>query len=150
MKASRFALALACVLIGLAAGCNKLASWKNQQIQSSNQSAAGSKITPPAQPITVPSDVQAALPLDPAFTILSYSDTGGTVSLTALSQKETTATCEWFLTEMARRGYGSEDNASRILEGLEFISEQAAYKRVWVKVSMNSSDQTTIEIKANK
>ena len=145
--ASRLLLLGALILLA-AAGCSKLAGWRNQQVATSHQLAQGNAITPPATPIALPDDVKAALPLDPSFTTLSYSETGGQVSISLLSAWETAKTCEWLLTQMEARGYYGEDNPSRILEGLDFTAEKAKYKRVRITVSLNTEDQTTIKIEA--
>jgi hypothetical protein len=147
-KVSRLLAALAVLL--LCTGCNQLSSWRNRQIASSHKTAASHKITPPATPVALPADVAQALALDSSFSILSYSEGQGGAEAVALSGKDTTATCEWFLAQMQQRGYASEDNPSRILEGLDFTSSQAEFKLIRIKVTLNTDDQTLVEIKASK
>ena len=145
---NRLLLLGALLLLAAMSGCNKLATWRNQQVATSHQLAQGNKITPPSTPVQVPDDVRAELPLDPSFTTLSYSESGGEVRMSLLSAWDTTKTCEWLLTQMQQWGYEIGDNPSRILEGLDFTYEKAKYKRVRITVSLNTEDQTTVAIEA--
>jgi len=151
MKASSLVVALA-LLATMLAGCNKLAAWRNAQVAESHRIAQGSKITPPTPPITVPDDVRSALPIDPSFTVLSFSQTDSSVRVTLLSAWDTQRTTEWLYAEMQRRGYENQDNPSRMLEseGLEYTCTGAKYPNVRIRVGMNTAEQATVDIAAGE
>jgi hypothetical protein len=147
-------LSLGLVLIGalaLAAGCPS-----KPPANSRHPAAQGAAVATPAPPaagqaIVIPDDVRAALPFDPSFTPLEFSDSGGEVRLKALSAWDTQRTSEWLLAEMEHRGYTSEDNPSQILQGLAFTNAQAKYTSVMVKATLHGtgdSEQCTVEITA--
>jgi hypothetical protein len=132
----------------LATGCKNIAKWRDQQIAESARVAQGSKITPPARPPVIPSDVRDALPLDPSFTILSYADNAGAVHVLALSAWETTQTAQWVSAWLQQQGYDSEDNPSQILSGMTFTKTGARYESVKATVTLNTADQCTVELTA--
>lgn len=141
--------------LALIAGC-PIKPPPSTRHPASTSPPAASPATPSANPaapaagtaIVIPEDVRAALPLDPSFTLLEYSDGGGEVRVKALSAWDTQQTSEWLLMEMERRGYTSEDNPSQILEGLAFSNAQARYQSVVVKAVLHASKQCTVEITA--
>jgi len=141
----------------LLASCNQLKHWRNGQIQQSRKIAQGSAVTPPAQPPSVPDSVREQLPLDASFTILSYSgggsgtapSTGGTVSLTALSAWDATATAQWLVAKLGALGYDSGDNPSRVLDGAEYHRDSGDYHTLYVKLSLNTAEQCTVELRAS-
>ena len=151
MKASSLVVALA-LLATMLAGCNQLAKWRNSQVAESHRIAEGSKITPPAQPLTLPSDVASALPLDPSFTVLSFSQTDSSVRVTLLSAWDAERTVQWLYADMQRRGYENQDNPSRMLEseGLEYTCTGAKYPNVRIRVGMNTAEQATVDIAAGE
>ena len=130
---------------GLLCGCPQLKEWRDNQIQTSHNLAASAQpVQPPAQPVQLPSDIEAAIPLDPAFTVLVYSQIGDVHNASLLSVWGTQQTIEWLLSEMTARGYSLTDNPSRILEGVDFENAQAKYRTINIKVEENSAQQTLI------
>jgi hypothetical protein len=144
-------LSVGLVLIGalaLAAGCPKPPPASTSQPAAASAAAANPAPPGSGQAIVIPDDVREALPLDPSFTPLEYSDSGGEVHIKALSAWDTQRTSEWLLAEMERRGYTYEDNPSRILEGLTFTNPQAKYTSVMIQATEHLSKQYTVEITA--
>lgn len=132
----------------LAASCNEVDEWRDGQIAESQRIAQGSQITPPEQPISVPDSLRRELPLDDSFTILSYSEAGGAHSVTALSPWKAEQTALWLVSKLGELGYDSGDNPSRVLEGATYQRSRGAYRSLYVKLSLNTSDQTTVEYRA--
>lgn len=143
-------LIVAVCLLSLPA-CTKAAQWRNSQIAQSHASASGSGVKEPSTPVEVPDDVLQALPVDSAFTILSFSDDGSRVQLQALSAWDAQRTSEYVLSTMGSRDYTEADNPSSLLSsGLLFENAQADFKAVMVKVGLNTADQCTLEISADR
>jgi hypothetical protein len=134
----------------LTSSCNEAKQWRDSQVAQSHQIAQGSKVTPPAAPITVPDSVRRELPLDDSFTVLSYSETGSNVTLTALSPWEAEKTALWLVGKLGELGYDSGDNASRVLEGAEYHRDRGTYRTLYVKLSLNTAEQCTVEYRAGK
>ena len=132
--------------------CPQAAQWRNTQVARMQQASSTSRLTPPAQPLAIPAQVAAALPLDPSFTPVQYTATsaGDSVSLVALSAWDTTDTATWMITWLAQRGYQSDDNPSRILEGVEYANAEAPYRTLWVQVTLNTADQCVVTIQATE
>jgi hypothetical protein len=139
---------LLCFVLLLLAGCDQLKAWRNGQVRQMHQLAQGSKVTPPAQPVSVPDSVKDELPLDPTFTVLSYSGSSGSATLTALSPWDGTKTAEWLVARLGQLGYDSGDNASRILDGATYQKSGGAYHSLYVKLSLNTAEQCTVEYRA--
>jgi len=150
MHRATFLIVVLLAACSLLSACNELKQWRNSQIQQSHKIAQGSSITPPAQPISVPDGVRKELPLDDSFTILSYSDSGDTVNLSALSAWDATTTAQWLVARLSELGYDSGDNPSRILEGVEYRRERGDFTALYIKLSLNTSDQCTVEYRASR
>ena len=142
------ALAFLLVLFSLSA-CDMLANWRDNQVQSSHTYAQqGGHVLPPATPITIPQSIARDLPVDPSFTYTLYTDSGGNIFIDAISAWDTLTTTQWMIGKLAQLGYDSGDNASRILEGVDYSgSKNTEYDRIHVKVTLNGSDQCVLEIR---
>lgn len=138
--------------IVLVAGCDVLESWRDGQVDKSKQAAQAGAVALPAQPLVVPGEVYDSLPLDGSQQIVSYqpSSSMDEVELTALSAWSVEETCMWMLGRMQQDGYHTDDNPSRILEGLEFFAADKAYSSIVIKVTMNTADQCLITIVARR
>jgi hypothetical protein len=150
---------LLCAGLLLAPACDQLEGWRDSQVQQSHQAVQGSKVTPPAQPASVPDSVKDELPLDPSFTVLSYSAEGGGhggpphqdnggMTLTALSPWDAEQTALWLVGRLGALGYDSGDNASRVLEGATYTRQTGSYTSLYVKLSLNTAKQCTVEYRA--
>ena len=139
-------LGLLLVVCALSVACNELKDWRNSQIQQSHSAASAGKLAAPAQVINVPTSLTNKLPWDPRFEVVSYSDTGGQFTLTAISPWNTLQTTKWMLTKLSQLGYDSGDNPSRILEGVEYSNPSAKISRLFVKVTLNTHKQCSIEL----
>jgi hypothetical protein len=146
----RLVLLLLLLAILLAASCDQLASWRDGQVAESKRIAKGSQIDPPAQPPSVPDSVRRELPLDGSFTVLTYTEQGGTASLTALSPWDAEKTALWLVGKLGELGYDSGDNASRVLEGATYAKGSGTYRSLYVKLSLNTSEQCTVEYRAGR
>jgi hypothetical protein len=151
-------IATAAVLL-LASSCNEAKQWRDSQVAQSHQIAKGSTVTPPAIPIEVPSSVRRELPLDDSFTVLSYSGPGNgggsppsqdAVLLTVLSPWGAEKTALWLVGKLGELGYDSGDNPSRVLEGTEFHRDRGTYRTLYAKLSLNTSEQCTVEYRGRK
>ena len=142
-------LAVLCVAGGvLASACPQMAEWRDSQIETSHELAAGDRIEPPTTPISVPRKVSQALPLDESFMVLEYSAAGGQtdVYLTALSTWDVEQTTLWMLGELGRLGYTTADNPSRILEGVEYTGQGDSFAILRVQVTSNDAGQCIISL----
>lgn len=135
---------MACMLMLAASGCNELRSWRDSQIQTSHSLASNNAVQAPAQPVSIPSDVERELPIDSSFTALAYSNIGGAHHCEFISAWGAEQTAEWLLAKMSERGYALEDNPSRILEGVEFQNTRAKFPVIKIKVTQNMAEQTLI------
>jgi hypothetical protein len=141
----------AALLLACLPACNKVAQWRNQQIAQSHSSVNSGAVAAPSTAVVIPEDVRRALPIDPGFTLLSYSDDGPQVRLEALSTWDAQRTSEFILGAMSGLGYAETDNPSNLLSsGLLFENAQALFKTVTVKVTLNSAEQCTLEITAQR
>lgn len=136
--------------------CQKLEGWRNKQIQQIHQGASSNnRLTPPTQPIEIPEKDLGDFPADPSFVIVVYSTLGNTTDFQAISGWDAEQTVIWYHTKLNQLGYDSGDNISRILDGATYFPQQdvrpsPAFDEIYVKVSMNTSDQVVIEVKATK
>ena len=67
----------------------------------------------------------------------------------AVSARDTLATCTFLLAELSRLGYESDDNASRILEGVHFRKQQGRIHDLFVHVTMDNDAKCRIEMKSS-
>jgi hypothetical protein len=141
-------IALALLLPG--GSCNQLRDWRNQQVQTSHNLAASPKVSAPATPVALPSDVERNLPVDATFTVLAYTGSGKEQHCQFLSSWDTQRTIEWLLGAMDARGYTLDDNPSRILEGVAFQNPQAEYPVIKIKVEENLAEQTLITMDSSE
>lgn len=144
----RSSLVIALLLAGgaLASGCPQMAEWRDSQIETSHELAAGDRVEPPATPISVPRKVSEALPLNQSFVVLEYTSAGGQtdVYLTALSSWDVEQTTLWMLGELGRLGYTTDDNPSRILEGVEYAGQGDSFTILRVEVTSNNAGQCIV------
>ena len=137
------ALAL-CALVALC-GCPQMAEWRDEQIATSHSLAEPAQaVKVPPTPIKLPVDVERAIPVAQTFTVLAYTQSGGTHHCQVLSSEELEKTIQWLLSEMQSRGYTLDDNPSRVLEGAEFHRDGAEYRSINVKVEQNLAKQVLI------
>ena len=133
-------------------GCQELADWRDAQIKTSHEIGEGSKITVPDPPIQIPDKLYGELPLEAEFTILSYNSNGQSkdVTLAALINQELSDASMWLLTKMAKLGYQSSDNASRILEGVTYTptGSNARYSSIYVKLVYGDAGRSILHLTA--
>jgi hypothetical protein len=139
---------LAILFAALLISCDQFDAWRDGQVAESKRIAKGSKIDPPAQPVSIPDSLRSELPLDGSFTVLTYSEQGGTASLTALSPWNAEKTALWLVQRLGELGYDSGDNASRVLEGATYSKGSGGYRSLYVKLGLNTSEQCTVEYRA--
>gem|GEM_PF-2744059 len=125
-----------------------MAEWRDSQIETSHELAAGDRVEPPATPISVPRKVSEALPLNQSFAVLEYTSAAGQtdVQLTALSSWDVEQTTLWMLGELDRLGYTTDDNPSRILEGVEYAGGGDGFAILRVQVTSNSAGQCIVHL----
>lgn len=136
------------VLLSVLVGCNELDEWRAGQIKASGDAARGSAVEAPETPVEVPSGVRRELPLHDDWTILSYSDASGLPHVRALSTDDTTPIALYLLQRLGELGYEPGDNVSRILEGTVY-SGRGRYTNLFVRVELNTSEQTLITLRAD-
>jgi hypothetical protein len=154
MRSAATSLILTCgvALAVLLSGCPQMARWRDRQIAQSQQIAQGQKVTPPAQPISVPKSVREELPLDDSFVITEYSASAGNreVTVAAISAWDTERTATWMISKLRDMGYDSGENPSEILTGVEYYNADRRYPRLTVKVTLNTADQCLVRLAAAK
>jgi hypothetical protein len=138
-------LALLCLLTA----CPQAAKFRDQQIAESHKLAQGDRITPPVVPPAKAEDFEEELPVDKTWPVLTYLDEGGTLSVKLLSTANAEQTVQWIHNRFAQMGYATNDNFSRILEGVTYAG-QGKYSQIYVKVDLNSSEQVTVELRGTK
>ncbi len=148
MKHYSWVVALVLIVLPLLGSCNELAEWRDNQIKTSHDLVNANKLIPPDPPITIPSKIANQLPWKADFVAITYSAERGEVLITALAPEDTLITTKWMLTRLAQLGYDSGDNPSRILEGVEYTSDNATYGSLYVKVTMNVHEQCSVELRA--
>jgi len=140
---------LICAAVALTlASCKFASQWRDQQVAESHRLAQGDRITPPVSPPAKAADLAADLPVDAGWPVLEYSAGGRSVSAKLLSTQGAEQTTQWVDARMRAMGYDSGDNMSRLLEGATY-SGKGKYAQIWAKVSMNSSEQVTLELKGS-
>lgn len=142
----------AAALLLLAAGCPQAARWRDAQIAQSQRLAQGQRVTPPAQPISIPKAVREELPLDDSFTITEFSGSAGNraVTVAGLSAWDTESTALWMIRKLGQLGYESDENPSEILNGAEYYHPKRRYRRLVVTVTMNTADQCILRLEASE
>ena len=143
-----FVLGLALMTLTLLTyGCDKVERWRDSQVRTSSELARGSEVTPPAQAVEVPDSVREDLPLREEWTILSYSEADGVHSVEALVESDPAAVSQDLHGRLAELGYATADNFSRILEGATYFGP-GDFKSVFVRVTLNTSEQTLVTLRA--
>jgi hypothetical protein len=95
---------------------------------------------------SIPGDIQAKLPIDPSYNVVSYSYLNGEVHAYLTTSQNAMDTTTAVVQRLAELGYDSGDNPSRILEGVEYTSETAAFKRLRVKVTLTDEETCVIQL----
>ena len=150
LKTSLWWLLVWLPLLLMVAACPKLGEWRDRQIATSSNLAQGQQIKKPQQAVSMPPETTEDLPINPSFTVLEYTEHGSHVHVSVLSAWDAQQTTIWLVGEMARRGYESGDNASRILEGATYYHDKARFESIWLKVNLNTASQCSIEMIASE
>jgi hypothetical protein len=130
--------------LALCCSCDEVGRWRDGQIATSNQLAKSGAIEPPEKPVEVPDSIRDDLPLGEQWTILSYADTGGKVSVRALTEDDTARVAFAMLGRLRELGYETDDNPSRILEGVIYSRKD---DKLYVRVELNSAEQSLITLR---
>ncbi|MEZ5338715.1 MAG: hypothetical protein R3F46_10650 [bacterium] len=150
-------IALAALCCTLCCACPFLKPASSPGTSSSNQSAAsqpGSSAAA-AQAQTSPAfridnAIRRELPLEQSMQIeWSHTDDSGNISLMAASGMDTLQTCTFLIAELGRLGYESDDNASRILEGVHYRKTQGRIRDLFVHVTMDNDGKCRVEMKSS-
>jgi hypothetical protein len=149
-RTSRSSLLAVLLLIGgvVLCACPQMAEWRDSQIETSHRLAEGDRVEPPATPISVPRKVSQVLPLDASFVVLEFTAVRmqTDVHLTALSSWDVEQTVLWMLGELGRLGYTTDDNPSRILDGVEYAGQGDSFTMLRVQVTSNGAGQCIVSL----
>jgi hypothetical protein len=89
------------------------------------------------------------LPLDSTFTIESVAEQqGGAVEITAVSAWDTLRTSTYILDSLAKLGYETGDNASRILEGTVYTKPNGKIAEIDIRITLEKDDSCRVMIEA--
>ena len=95
--------------------------------------------------------IERELPLDSSFTIESLSgDLSSGLDVRVSSSMDALKTATFLLGALGGLGYESDDNASRILEGVTLTKQQGRVHTLYVKVDLGSDDVCRVTLKAHK
>ena len=102
----------------------------------------------PAATAKLSRSLERELPIDSGFSIENVTELqGGGVEITALSSKDTLNTTTQLLATLAQLGYETEDNASRILEGVSYSKQTGQVRSLFIKVTMDTEEQCRVFLK---
>jgi hypothetical protein len=136
----------ALAVVTLPISCDYAAKWRDVQVAESHELAQGDRITPPVSPPAEAEDLADDLPVEAAWPVLEYSESGGSVNAKLLSTRDAEQTTLFVDGRLRELGYESGDNLSRLLEGVTYRGK-GKYAEIYAKVNMNSSEQVTVELR---
>ena len=93
--------------------------------------------------------MQRELPLDARFTIEALNEQqGGVVELEAISSDDLLETSKYLVSSLARLGYESGDNASRILEGVTYSKDSGKVRELFVKLTQDNDGKVRVILRS--
>lgn len=141
----------------LLAGCPQVqpgtgSSTPTPAVQSSNTSPASTSASAVStEAPKLDRSVGSELPLDSSYTIETISGELSTgLEVRALSGMDALGSATQILGALGNLGYESDDNASRILEGVTFSKQGGRVHSLFVKVDLGSDDICRVTLRAYK